>query len=79
MIRTRITLATISRIDAVTTLRVDACPTPSVPREVLMPRYEATTAMMNPKTVVLSVDGMRSENSIERERLSQVASQRHCR
>src|SRR4030095_14741157 len=64
MILTSTTFARMRRIDALTTLFVEARPTPSVPPVVLTPRYDATEAMMNPKTIVLAVAGIRSENPI---------------
>ena len=47
-----------------TTLRVEARPTPSVPCVVFSPRYDDTIAMMKPKTAVFSVAGIRSVKSI---------------
>ena len=55
--RTSTTLAAMSSTDDITTLRVAARPTPSVPPVVLRPWYAPAVAMMNPKTLVLSVDG----------------------
>src|SRR5688572_10218299 len=51
--RTRMTLATMMPTDDMTTARVDARPTPSVPDSVVNPRYADTVAMMNPNTIVL--------------------------
>jgi hypothetical protein len=61
--RTSTTLTTISTTDDITTLRVEARPTPSVPCVVVIPRKDDTTAMMKPKTAVLSVAGTRSVKS----------------
>src|SRR4051812_19995146 len=55
--RTSTTLATMMPIEENTTARVEARPTPSVPDSVVKPRYEEIVAMMNPKTMVLTVAG----------------------
>ena len=44
-----------------------------------MPRYDDTVAMMKPNTMVLSVAGIRSENSIETERLPEIGLEATCR
>src|SRR5580658_2675298 len=51
----RITSAIMISRDDMTTLLVDARPTPCAPWLVVNPKYEDTAPIMNPKTVVLSV------------------------
>jgi hypothetical protein len=69
---TRTTFTTMMQTEASTTLLVEARPTPSVPREVVNPRYDATVPTMNPNTAVLSVAGTKSLNSHQRERTVEV-------
>ena len=61
MILTSTTSLRMTSMDAMTTLRVDDSPTPSVPRLVVNPRWPATTAMRNPNTTVFNVAVRMSE------------------
>ena len=55
--RTSSTFDRMMRTDDSTTALVEARPTPSVPDSVVKPRYDEVVAMMNPNTIVFSVDG----------------------
>src|SRR5204863_4508864 len=61
--RTNTTSARITNKDESTTELVADLPTPSVPPRVRMPWKQATIPIMNPKTAVLKIGGMKSLNS----------------
>src|ERR1700730_16037235 len=63
MILTKSTSATMTSSDDMTTLFVAALRTPSAPSFVVYPKKHETVAMMNPKTAVFRVGGIKLAHS----------------